>query len=131
MKRQTAVGDVIRVGDPGEAAHLLQEAFNAGNLEGLVSMYAADAVAVPSPGEVATGPAEIRDMVKAWLAEGHLEMQVKALHRSGDLALEVIEWTLGETNAPEAPAHGLAATALSRHPDGAWRMQIDNCFILD
>ena len=69
-------------------------------------------------------------LVKAWLAEGYLEVQVKALHRSGDLALEVIEWTLGETDSPEAPAHGLAATVLSRHPDGAWRMQIDNCFIL-
>jgi ketosteroid isomerase-like protein len=88
-------------------------------------------VAVPGPGEVATGPAEIRDMLKGWLAEGRISVKHKALHQVGDTALEILEWTLAGTDPTADPASGLSATVIKRQPDGRWRMQIDNCFILD
>jgi ketosteroid isomerase-like protein len=94
MEKLTAVPHAMRVNDPREAARLVQDALAAGDVDGLVSIYADDAVVVPSPGEVATGSTAVRGMLEGWLAEGRLTLKHKTLHQSGEIALEVMEWTM-------------------------------------
>jgi uncharacterized protein (TIGR02246 family) len=131
MEKLTAVPHAMRVNDPREAARLVQDALAAGDVDGLVSIYADDAVVVPSPGEVATGSTAVRGMLEGWLAEGRLTLKHKTLHQSGEIALEVMEWTMTPIQPDGTPSSGIAATVLRRQPDGTWRMQIDNCFVLD
>jgi uncharacterized protein (TIGR02246 family) len=127
MEKAPATG----IRDPRDAARLVQDALTAADLERLVGMYADDAVVVPSPGEVVQGSAAIRDVLKGWLAEGSLSLKPRTVHQVGDIALEVIEWTMEGAGSPENSVTGLAATVLRRETDGTWRVQIDNCYILE
>ena len=106
--------------------------FNAGDVEGLVSLYEPDAVLVSAPGRIARGHAEIRKAMQAMVAAKltmTFEGVVYALEQ-GDLALLSSKWSMrgvGRDGAPIASG-GQTSELARRGADGGWRYVIDNPF---
>src|SRR6187402_2376027 len=73
-------------------------AFHAGDLEGLVTLYEPNATFVPQPGTAVTGHAAIREAIRGFLAtKGVLQMTVRGVYETGDLALALADWSLQGT----------------------------------
>ena len=93
------------------------ERANAGDVEGLVALYEPNAVLAFSPGNLATGHAEIRKVYHQFVAAAPVlspGRQHPALV-SGDLALTATTLTTGEVTAEIA----------RRQPDGSWLWAVD------
>lgn len=132
MVEKTALG-VIQIKDPEDGPKMAQDTFNAGDLDGLVGLYEAEAVFSLGPGQVATGSSAIREMLADLLATGaQLEFKYgqNSLHQVGDLALRTLEWTLkgNDPGGVSVTLGGVAAVVLRRQADGSWRLVIDNAY---
>jgi uncharacterized protein (TIGR02246 family) len=117
---------------PVDAHRRFQEAFNAGDLEGLMALYEPDAVLVPQPGaEPVRGAQAIRAALAGFLAlKGRLELGTRHVLRHGDIALLRSAWRLkgtGPDGKPVEMAHG-SAEVVRRQADGSWRYIIDHPF---
>lgn len=121
----------IQIDDLFEYDRVFQDAFNAADLEGLVSLYESDAVFVPSPGQVATGTDSLREVFASFLAtKPSFELKMTSLHQVGDLALESSTWKM-KGNDPEGNPMALGGTCsgvLRLQSDGRWLFVIDNPF---
>jgi ketosteroid isomerase-like protein len=109
MTRKTAT-------TPEELVSLFGEFANAGDVEGLVSLYEADAVvAIGDP--VATGAAAIRDFYTGLLAKRSSFPLVEARPAlvSGDVAMTITPLPNGRCSLEVA----------HRQADGSWRWMID------
>ena len=115
---------------PEECDLLLMEAAHAGDVEAAVALYEPNASFVQDSGEVVTGHAAIRELMKGFLAlKPHFTMKVDAVH-SGDetLALTRSIWSMTGTD-PEGKAitmGGRSAEVVRRQSDGTWKFVIDN-----
>lgn len=67
MTEKTAPS-VIRIERLEDAGQMIQDTFNAGDLDGLVSLFEPEAVLVPAPGQVAAGSDAIREAFTGFLA---------------------------------------------------------------
>lgn len=106
--------------------------FNAGDVDGLVSLYEPDAVLVSAPGRIARGHAEIRKAMQAMVA-AKLTMTFEGVVYSlehGDLALLSSKWSMSGTGRDGAPIRsgGQTSEVARRGADGGWRYVIDNPF---
>jgi ketosteroid isomerase-like protein len=100
----------------------------ANDLDGLVGLYAADAVFQPSPGvelrgnDIRSALAELLTLRPVITYRGDTDVVV-----CGDLALVSNDWTMsGE--APDGSAvreGGLSADVVRRRSDGSWEVLID------
>jgi ketosteroid isomerase-like protein len=111
-----------RARTPEDLHRLFVERANAGDLDGLVSLYEPDAVVAFPPGRVSRGHAEIRATYRQLLAsrpQFALGNQLPAL-LVGDLALTIVHLASG----------GATAEVARRHPDGTWRWVIDHPSII-
>jgi uncharacterized protein (TIGR02246 family) len=115
---------------PEELHALVEAAFNAGDVDGIVALYDDDAtLIVPPDGTRATGKHAIRAAIEATLAlKPAARMEVLEKLESDGLALTQGRWTLvgsGEHGTRvELSGHG---TMVSRcQPDGSWRIVLDN-----
>lgn len=108
--------------------HFMQ-AFNSGDLDQLMELYAPDIVFVPQPGQVAEGTDEVREALQAFIAlNGPIDLHPIDILQTGDIALIVSHWTLNGTGADGTPL-SLASNTLEvvrRGDDGSWRYVIDN-----
>ena len=99
------------------------------DLPALMALYEPDAVFIPAPGVVHTGPAAIEAALGQLLAlQPVMHAEVAAMHAAGDIALVIVDWTLRGT-APDGSAvqqGGRSADVLRRQPDGTWRVLIDH-----
>jgi ketosteroid isomerase-like protein len=121
---------------PEDIHKLWAEAFDAGDLEALLSLYEPTARIVPKPGEPAVGgsPEVLREVLSGFLAvRGTIEIKTTSVIETGELALLCSEWRLRGTSP-----HGRAvdvthrsAEVVRRQPDGTWRYLIDNPFGAD
>lgn len=128
---RSATPGAIRIENPAESVRVFQDVFNAGDLDGLVSLFEPDAVFVPAPGQVAAGSAAIREVLANFLAmNGRIEFTRESILQTGDMALKTLEWKLvgDDPDGSTVTLVGHAATALRRQPDGSWRIVIDNPF---
>lgn len=103
--------------DPQELAQLIVARANAGDVDGMVALYAPDAILATGGTTVARGTAEIHAFWAKIVAEGrHFDLgrQQPAL-RSGDLALTSTRHPDGRTTAEVARLQ----------PDGSWLWVID------
>jgi uncharacterized protein (TIGR02246 family) len=115
-----------------EIAEQIDDAFakalNAGDLDGLMQLYEADASLMPSPGHVARGTEAIRAALAQFIsAKPRISVKAKALAHSGDVALVSAEWQL-EVDAPEGERvtmSGRSVEVVRRQADGSWRFAID------
>ena len=117
MHGEGAPGARERAATPEDLARFLVERVNAGDLEGVVALYEADAVLALPDGGVAAGREAIRSFYAALLAGRPTFRpgpQWPALV-SGDLALTSTRLLAG----------GATAEVARRQPDGSWRWVLD------
>jgi uncharacterized protein (TIGR02246 family) len=115
---------------PEECDLLLMEAAHGGDVEAAVALYEPNASFVQDSGEVVTGQAAIRELMKGLLAlKPHFTMKVDAV-QSGDgtLALTRSTWSMTGTDPEGKPVTmgGRSAEVVRRQSDGTWKFVIDN-----
>jgi uncharacterized protein (TIGR02246 family) len=106
-----------------------EDAFNTGDIEGLMALYEPDCALVGAPGTVASGPVEVRAGLEGLLAlKGKAKLTTRDVVQVGDLALLSCAWTLDGTGPDGQPISigGRTAEVARRQPDGRWLYVIDN-----
>lgn len=103
--------------EPNDLERFFVERANAGDVEGLVALYEANAIIAVGGGEVAVGLTQIREFFVRFLADRpHLDPSVQAAPLcSGDLALTSSRLSNGDITAEVA----------RRQPDGSWLWAVD------
>jgi uncharacterized protein (TIGR02246 family) len=115
--------------EPKDVQHEFIQAFNAGNLAGLLALYEPGASFVPQPGQVVTGTNAIREVLGGFLAmKGTLALNKQTVVPAGDVALLHGEWTLRSTSPDGKPVETAmrSSEVVRRQPDGTWRYVVDN-----
>jgi uncharacterized protein (TIGR02246 family) len=116
---------------PEQIHRVFESAFNAADLDELMTLYEPDAVLIPQPGSVAHGSDEVRAALQQYLAlQGRITLDAKLVVEVGDLAYLSNTWSLSGTGADGQPLTLGATTAemARRQPDGTWRYVIDNAW---
>jgi uncharacterized protein (TIGR02246 family) len=107
-----------------EQIHRLVEAFNAGDLDGLMELYEPDAALIAQPGSVAYGIEQARAALQGFLAlKGRITLDAKLVVTVADLAYLSNAWSLRGTG-PDGNSVVLGATTAEvarRQADGSWR----------
>ena len=117
---------------PQEAVRLLDEAFQRGDVDALLSYYEHNATMVVRPGMLATGTAELRrtfETILASFAEPPAVVQEKVhVIEVGDIALFTSKWNLiGQAVSGEKVERTAYASAVFRkQSDGGWKLVVDN-----
>ncbi|RZS79965.1 uncharacterized protein (TIGR02246 family) [Motilibacter rhizosphaerae] len=109
------------------------EAFNAGDLARLMTMYEDDAVLVPGPGaEPIAGTEAIAAALRGFLGlGGQLDFTPRHWLVSGDLALSSVAFSMSGGTDPDGnpvPLAGVTSELLRRQADGSWKYVIDHPF---
>lgn len=103
--------------------------FNAGDMEGLLSLYEPEATFVRGPGDHVSGRDGLRESLRAFLdIGGRISFRTRHAVQNGDIALLSNEWTLVAKDADGKPLTltGKTAEVLRRQPDGRWLYIIDH-----
>jgi uncharacterized protein (TIGR02246 family) len=114
---------------PAETHQAWARSFNAGDIDALMALYAADATLVPQPGQVVNGNAAIRDVLQSFLAlKGKIEMDTTYALQAGDVALLRGQWRLKGTGPDGKPVEMSAKSSevVRRQPDGRWLIAVDH-----
>ena len=113
--------------DPRSIHSLFQEAFNAGDIDSIVSLYEPNAVLVVS-GHPVVGHTSIRASYKVFLAPGsHMTLKTRSVVSFNEtLALLHGDWVLEGGTGEGGNNRGLSTEVVRRQPDGTWRFIIDN-----
>jgi uncharacterized protein (TIGR02246 family) len=110
------------------------KAFNAGDLEGLMALYATDACLVPQPGQPVHGHNAIRNALQGFLSLGaKIKMDAEYVLETKDTALLRGRWQL-TGKAPDGQPldmHGRSSEVVRRQPDGGWVYIIDHPYGAD
>ena len=68
---------------PEEVHRLFEDAFNAGDIDGLMALYEPDAAVIPHPGSVVQGTEQVRAGLQAFLAlQGRVSLDTSWWSRS-------------------------------------------------
>jgi uncharacterized protein (TIGR02246 family) len=112
---------------PEECDHLFEVHINAGDLDGLVALYEADATFVPQEGDALHGTAAIRGALTGFVAmKPTLRMKITRVIPIGkDLAMIYNDWTM---TARGQAGTGKAIELMRRQADGTWRFALDAPF---
>lgn len=105
------------------------DGINAGDLDGLMTLYEPGAVFATSPGNLAHGLSSIREALSGFVvAKGKLDLKVKRVLEGSDVALVATVWSFLGTGPDGEPLQVAARSAdvLRRQNDGTWRFVIDN-----
>jgi ketosteroid isomerase-like protein len=104
----------------------VEDAFNRGDVDGLVDLYELDAQMAKDDGSIAVGTDAIREIWSGFVAlGGRIEMTTRFVVEHDDVALLSNTWTFdGEGMSFSATT----AEVARRSPDGEWRYVIDNPF---
>jgi enoyl-CoA hydratase len=119
----------MRVDDPGQLGLLFAERANAGDLEGMLSLYEDDATFVGPDGGSASGSDAIRERLQGLLA---MNPQITATSSqavmAGDVALMSGRFriTLGAEDGDGAGFDGASTEVARRQSDGGWLYLIDH-----
>lgn len=111
-----------------EAVGRMTDAFERGDVDGVMRAYGPKAQVMFEPGVATAGEEEIRaGFVAAMEAKPRFEYAWHEVHVTGDVAVHHAPWTMkaaGEMGVAEQ--RGLSVAVLQRQPDGQWRIVIDN-----
>jgi uncharacterized protein (TIGR02246 family) len=116
---------------PQHAVEIVDRAFNAGDVEAVLSFYETAAVVVTEPGKLARGTDELRSFFERVMHSGASAKQLKTNVIEADgVALFLSRWTFKEANAnPDDETRTfIATTVLRKQSDGTWKALIDNSF---
>ena len=115
----------------GEIPRLFEERFNAGDLEGMLDLYEAEAALIPQPGGPPLyGKEAVRQGLTVLLAiGGKLELAESTVIQAGDVALMIHDGRLSGGTAPDGRAidmNSRSSDVVRHQQDGTWRIVIDN-----
>jgi ketosteroid isomerase-like protein len=120
----------MSVTSPEEMHRAFAEAFNKGDVDALLALYEDEAALVPQPqAEARVGKSQLREALQPFLAlNGRITLTIKAIIQTGDLALNVSQWSLSGTDPDGNPVQmgGTTGEVLRRQADGSWLYVIDN-----
>ncbi len=115
---------------PEEVLNSVVEGINTGNLDSLMMLYETDACFATQPGQLAKSPETIRQSLRGFtdMKNGKLDLKVKRVLQTSDLALVTSEWSVSGTGPDGKPVNMAAKSAdvLRQQADGTWRFVIDN-----
>lgn len=117
---------VMRVEDMAGA---FADAFTAGNVEALVSLYEDQAVLAPQPGARVVGKPGIREAFTRMTARRpRMTMTAAMIMERDGLALVRHDWVMTGFDAEGKPMErrGTSAEVLRRQPDGRWLYVLDH-----
>jgi uncharacterized protein (TIGR02246 family) len=112
---------------PEACDNLFEQRINAGDLDGLVALYEANATFVPQAGDALHGTTAIRQALAGSVAmKPTLKMKITRVIPIGeDLAMIYNDWTM---TAGGQNGTGKAIELMRRQPDGTWRFVLDAPF---
>lgn len=117
---------MTRLHDAAALHQAVEDAFNAKDVDGLVSLYTADACLIQPDGSVATGLEAIAEVWRAFIAlDGQMSMTTKVAVEQGDVALLSNAWTFANESLT---LQSVSAEVAVRDSSGTWRYLIDNPF---
>jgi uncharacterized protein (TIGR02246 family) len=109
---------------PESVSERMVEFLAAGDIDGVIGLYEADAVFIEVDG-VSRGLTEIRSALQRFAGSGlTLTLNESAAFEMGDLAL--VHWTWTVSDEEGATLEGTSAEVLRRQADGSWKFVIDN-----
>jgi ketosteroid isomerase-like protein len=114
---------------PEDLYPALSEAYDACNLEAVLSLYDPKAVFVIKPSHVTESPAELRAAMQHLIAlRGRLTVNPDSFVRSDDVVLVLGTFTLSGRRTDGTPFERTSrfADVLRRQPDGRWLIAVDN-----
>ncbi len=115
---------------PEDLSQCWIEAFNAGDLDGLVALYEPQgAVVDPATGQVHIGSAAIRTLLGGIIAmDVTAAASIAYCVANGDLCLGRVIWSIKGTGPDGEPfsMEGRSAEVYRRQPDGAWLYALDH-----
>ena len=123
------VEETMSAATPERVLESIVDGINAGNLEGLMSLYESGAAFATQPGSLAHDPSGIREALAGFISmNGKLDLEVTRVLEVDDLALVTGTWSFNGTGADGEPVRLEAnnADVLRRQADGTWRFVIDN-----
>ena len=110
---------------PASVIKLLDDAFDSGDLDGVLRYYEEVAVVLPQPGIEARGTERLRELYSSFMKPGTTAKQIKTHVVEADgIALFTSRWSLNVDDQP--PQELIATTVFRRQPDGGWKALIDN-----
>jgi uncharacterized protein (TIGR02246 family) len=117
---------------PADVYPALLGAFNAGDIEAILTCYEAEACFVTKSGREAHGADELRKLYRAMLArKPSMDLDVRRIIAAGnDLALVIVDWsyrTVAASGEIEALS-GVATDVVRRQADGPWKLVLDNAY---
>jgi uncharacterized protein (TIGR02246 family) len=123
-KRMAVSGKgVAGVRRPEEWPHAFTERLNAGDLDGVMALYAPDARFVQQMGEVVTGRFRIREVIAGLVrTRARMTAHVRKAVTVGDVALLQTDFE-GSATSPDGASSPLSSRAievLRRRPNGSW-----------
>jgi uncharacterized protein (TIGR02246 family) len=113
---------------PEDLDRLFEQHLNAGNLDGLMSLYEQQATLTPQPGQVVVGASAVREALQGFLAmKPTMKLDTKVLAHTGDLALMTSRWALAGTGPDGKPVQlaGESVEVVRRQMDATWLFAID------
>jgi uncharacterized protein (TIGR02246 family) len=119
----------MSTGTPNQVLESIVDGMNAGDIDSLLRLYEPGAAFATQPGNLACGPAGVRQALSGFIAmKGKLDLKVTRVLEVGDLALVATVWSFAGTGPDGQPVKlaTKSADVLRRQPDGTWRMVIDN-----
>ncbi|MFJ3308419.1 SgcJ/EcaC family oxidoreductase [Streptomyces sp. NPDC086549] len=116
-----------RAETPQQVGTLFMEYLEAGDVEGLVSLYEPDAHFVPTPGTHLVGTDAIRTAMQQMVGSGaRLRLEPREIRQVGDVALVSNHATL--IGAGPEPVVSTTTEILRRQPGGGWVHVVDDPF---
>jgi uncharacterized protein (TIGR02246 family) len=114
---------------PEDTMRQLIAAFNAGDIEGALSLYDRDATFVFEPGKSASGLPAIRGALDGFLAsKPALTIESHETVEAGNVALFCTSWSLRSAgpDGSVATRTGKGAVVLRRQVDGTWVVAVEH-----
>jgi uncharacterized protein (TIGR02246 family) len=112
-----------------QAHRVWADAFNRGDTEALLALYAPDAILVVQPGQQVSGKEGVRTVLEGFLSlKVPLTLETLSVVTNDDIALTRGRWALRGTGADGQPLDmgGDTAEIWKRQPDGTWLTIIDD-----
>src|SRR5215831_18109721 len=114
---------------PREAVDLADAAYNRGDLEGMLAFYEEGAILLFAPGQLVSGKAAIRELLKTLLPANPVAKHDRShVIECGDLALWTSAWSVTGTRPDETPISqtGRGSVIFRLGTDGGWRVVVEN-----
>jgi uncharacterized protein (TIGR02246 family) len=118
-----------RAETPQQVIELFSQCLNSGDLDGALSLYEAEAVFAPQPGELASGLPAIRAALAGFFAlQPRIEGDIQKVLESENTALVINRWSLTgtQTDGQSLAMKGTSADVVRRQEDGRWLILIDD-----